>query len=205
MTIEYEDRIVLFFDIIGFKTIIESKSCQDIYNLLDTIKEESFKQNANDILLSCGEDGVYDIDFKSGDLVVGKIMGDEVMYTFFSDSVVISIDPKGFSSIYYVFRFCANLQFTLLRNDIMIRGGLSYGKIFHKDNVAYGQALIDAYEIENKKIVYPFIGVDKNFFEQVAEAKNFQDDYFVLQNVISEKDGKPYEVYRFNSTGSVFR
>lgn len=198
MKVEYDDRIVLFFDIIGFKKIVGDRDCQEIFDILDKIQEESFNQNAKDILVSCGEDGMYDIDFESGDLKVGKIMGNEVSYTFFSDSVVVSIDPKGFSSIHYIFQFCANLQFTLLQNGIMIRGGLSYGKIFHKNNVVYGQALIDAYEVEDKKIVFPFIGVDEDFFNQVAEAKNFQDDYFELQSVISEKDGQHYEVYRFN-------
>ncbi len=198
MKAEYDDRIVLFFDIIGFKKIVGDRDCQEIFDILDNIQEESLKQNAKDILVSCSEDGIYDIGFESGDLRVGKIMGNEVSYTFFSDSVVVSIDPKGFSSIYYVFRFCANLQFTLLLNGIMIRGGLSYGKIFHRNNVVYGRALIDAYEVEDKKIIFPFIGVDKDFFNQVAEAKNFRDDYFELQSEISKKDGKHYEIYRLN-------
>lgn len=48
-----------------------------------------------------------------------------------------------------------------------IRGGLSVGTLFVDDNCVYGEALIDAYELESKVAVNPIVILCENTMKLV--------------------------------------
>ncbi len=40
---------------------------------------------------------------------------------------------------------------------IMIRGGVTIGDLYHRNNIVYGPAMIEAYRLESKCAIYPRI------------------------------------------------
>ncbi|WP_331701786.1 hypothetical protein [Paenibacillus sp. IITD108] len=43
---------------------------------------------------------------------------------------------------------------------VMMRGGITYGKLYHSDGIVYGLAMIDAYNLESKCAIYPRVVVN---------------------------------------------
>lgn len=159
MNSNYQQKYVIFLDILGFSKKIESKNINYILDILSVFREEINRNNFNDIPL-CemhNQDGFQYVDICFEDFK--KICGDDFNCTSFSDNVVISINPKQITARIDVIRFCQSLQFELLKKGVIIRGGLSYGDIYHESDIVFGKALVDAVAIE-KKIKYPLIGVD---------------------------------------------
>ncbi len=51
----------------------------------------------------------------------------------------------------------------LIEKGILFRGGLTIGNIIHNENgTVFGQALIDAYQLETKSAKYPRIVLSTN-------------------------------------------
>lgn len=161
---EYGDKYVIYFDILGFKNMIYSKSCEDIYNTLQTNIKNIHHANFNDILLVKCDDGSLDIDFEDGDIKHGNIAGEPNIISC-SDSVFITLDKNDIQNTYQLFQYIAEMQGKLIENGIMIRGGCAYGQVFHDGSVIYGPAVVGAVELEKKMENYPFIGLTPNVFQ----------------------------------------
>lgn len=151
MKTEYENRVTLFIDILGFKKIINhtvnadgSDNHLEIEFLIETL---GLIKNH------------LEIDFPDE----GKMLSRQI--THFSDSIIISFreDQEG-----EVFKTLFNVQkliILLLNRNILCRGAISYGKLLHNDRYIFGPALNKAYETENKAALYPRIILDKSIIE----------------------------------------
>lgn len=96
----------------------------------------------------------------------------------FSDSIIISA-PYNTHTFYEFSKLIAEYQFKLLLNGILIRGGITYGKHFYKDNFLFSSALIDAYGIESKLARFPRIIISNDLYELV-NGSNL--DYVISDN-----------------------
>lgn len=145
--VQYDERIVAFVDILGFKEIIY-KSANDpalvtrIFDALDVGKDDWATMFAADVGLMLKPDD-FDDRFHS-----------------FSDCIVISV-PKTIQEIglliYVTFKICRQL----LGQGFTSRGGIAMGKLFHRDNdeskkdrslasaMVFGPAFVDAYQFES--------------------------------------------------------
>ena len=63
------------------------------------------------------------------------------------------------------------IAFRLLRLGFLVRGGIARGDLFHHVGKVVGPALIKAYELENKKAVYPRIIIDPAVSKNALEAE----------------------------------
>lgn len=156
--IKYERRIVAFIDILGFKEIVK-QSEQDttkielLYSVLDFLKgwETSDKWDLKfvEIEEDAQKKGVHNFDIR------GK-----TNTTSFSDSIVVSVKVDG-NVNEMTSTLVVNLAYIgaiLIEKGILFRGGLTIGNILHNDNgTVFGQALIDAYQLETKSAKYPRI------------------------------------------------
>ena len=88
----------------------------------------------------------------------------------FSDNIVIAI-PSDFACVnnnhptIVLNRMHAALcaiQREFLKHEILIRGGLSFGKLYIDDIFIWGKALIDAYNVEDGIAIYPRIVIDQS-------------------------------------------
>lgn len=156
--LKYEQRIVAFIDILGFKEIVkqsekDTTKIELLYSVLDFLKgwETSDKWDLKfvEIEEDAQKKGVANFDIR------GK-----TNTTSFSDSIVVSVKVDN-NVNEMTSTLVVNLAYIgalLIEKGILFRGGLTIGNIIHNDNgTVFGQALIDAYYLETKSAKYPRI------------------------------------------------
>jgi len=145
---KYEERVIAFIDVLGFsnhisKTIDDDehfKKIQDVFNYISELKRD------ND----------------TGTLSL-KELGKEV--TVFSDSIVISYPTNIPGAAFYLLLDIIHIQLDMISNGMLMRGGVTAGKLYHNDNIVYGPAMIAAHQLESKVAVYPRVLVSNKLIE----------------------------------------
>ena len=96
--------------------------------------------------------------------------------TLFSDSVIITVSAERWWLHEFV-ELIADLQYFLLTQGVLIKGGIDIGNVFHNKDYVFGNGIVRAYIIECKiskyrRIVisdramkYAFDELDKDFNE----------------------------------------
>lgn len=143
----YQNRIVAFIDILGFKELVK-QTVND--------REPELGKQKLDSLYNVVE---YVTDFMNLSREEIGFEGD-TKTTLFSDSIVISIDRANSHGILTIFATLKKLQIHLIKDGILLRGGIVYGKLIHKDDILIGPALIAAYNLESSAALYPRIVID---------------------------------------------
>ena len=144
---EYSNRLIVFIDVLGFGRLVEL-SAKD-----STQSEQLIKRIANAILTS------------SNELISGSNRGN-YMFTQFSDSLVISTpyDRTTFEHQFFVLSLIGVI-YEFLQHDLLLRGGVTLGKLIHTDVLLFGPAMNRAYQIESNLAKFPRIVID----EQLAD------------------------------------
>lgn len=160
----YEMRYVAFIDILGFKnkvykSVYDSSELHRIENVLKYIQELK-KQNDEDSYSS-------------------KYVGRE--FSMFSDSIVISYPAYGQGNAFNILIDLAHICLEILAKGFILRGGITIGKLFHKDVVCFGPAMNMAVEME-KNAKYPRIIVDQNVLSNGLRYRG------IANNISEEKD-----------------
>lgn len=134
MEIKYDDRIVAFIDVLGFSNLVYSDKLEPISHYYAMILTD-FKEAA---------------------------IKKKFKFLMISDSIVVHA-PQTQDGFFAVIRALSSLQHRLLLKGILIRGGVSFGKLYvnETDNIIVGAGLINAYNLE-KKAIYPRIVIDRN-------------------------------------------
>ncbi len=156
--IKYEKRLVVFMDILGFKEIVsqsekDPEKIQLLFSVLNYLKDWEVSENWNLKFVEIEEDaqkkGVENFEIR------GKTNS-----TSFSDSIVVSVKVNN-NENEIASTLIVNLPYigaVLLEKGILFRGGLTIGDIIHNENgTVFGQALIDAYNLERSSAIFPRI------------------------------------------------
>ena len=135
----YEDRIVCFLDILGFKGHIANS-----IDKIDKIKELA------DAFTSIRE--ILSIDRP------GDCQGKEV--TQFSDSIVISFPAYLESGVFDALLEILQVQTSLAQKGYLCRGGVARGQLIHTPMLLFGPAMVEAHTLESKAALYPRVILD---------------------------------------------
>ncbi len=166
--LKYENRLIAFIDILGFKDIIKQSDIDPskielIYSVLEYLKDWEKPENWELKFVAIEEcaqyKGVNNFDLS------GK-----TNITSFSDSIVVSVkvDDNVNEMASTLIANLAYIGTVLLEKGILFRGGLTIGNIIHNDNgTVFGQGLIDAYMLENKSAKYPRIILSDKFIKEL--------------------------------------
>jgi len=183
MNYSFENRIVVFIDILGFaEKINQAKSdplylnnlCKALYSIQCYIKEAE-----------------TDLEFNK----------ETTSITQFSDSVVISVKLENSYDILAIFKLLKRIQVNLVQDQILIRGGIVKGDLIHNKDLLLGPGLVDAYYLESKCAQYPRILIDPKVLWQNADEiglpkKPFRiKDYDHHKTFIPDLDGTFYIDY----------
>lgn len=141
----YEDRIVAFIDILGFGALVVSLAEQPelherLFYALTHIK--SYKMTSQ----------------------MDNTAHSDLEVSVFSDSIVMSAEKHNFNRIIWASGW---LHAQLLGSGILTRGGISFGKTVHTDDILYGEGMLKAYKIESNAAVYPRIVLDPALINQI--------------------------------------
>ena len=168
----YEDRITVFFDILGWRSLIEAAGSNPALVSAIALIPRMFARLARD----------HNTEGSSG-------AGSRI--TTFSDSVV-------FSAPYVAEEFAARLnglaevQFGLLTIGMCLRGGITVGPLVHDDLLLFGPAMNRAYHLESQLAVVPRLLLDPDLPRDIRTAAE-------SAIAIDEMDGLAY-VNPFNRT-----
>jgi hypothetical protein len=80
-----------------------------------------------------------------------------------------------------------DLSYSLLFEGFFVRGAIVKGRLYHDDEMVFGEALVKAYSLENEVARYPQIMITSDV---VADAKIY-DNNFLTELVRKASDG-PY-------------
>lgn len=126
----YEDRAVLFMDILGFKNLVKTQEADRVLHALQRIQAfvKIFSPN-----------------------------GEDPRMTTFSDCIVISAPLAHGDGVKRLGVIACMLWLDLLGVGVLARGAITCGPLYHAENIVFGQAMIDAYMLESKKAIFPRI------------------------------------------------
>lgn len=151
----YRDSYISFLDILGFKQLVQDernshKIATPYYALQDMFASS-------------------DKDSSAGKMSLALI----------SDTIVLSAD----ASIPNIVENVVSLTSAIIREyweeGIILRGAITFGKLFHDGNIVYGPALVDAYLMERDKAVFPRVIVSKDMFQKHIVGTGFQEQFVV--------------------------
>ena len=99
--------------------------------------------------------------------------------TMFSDSIVISKEVDEYFSFSDFIESIAQLQFNLLKEGILLRGGVDIGPIYHDESFIFGSGMISAYLLESNVSRYPRITISNNAIEKIQlwDEKKFENKF----------------------------
>ncbi|HVC09022.1 MAG TPA: hypothetical protein VNH15_03685 [Elusimicrobiota bacterium] len=150
----YDDRIVCFLDVLGFREHIHKTIGVSGNDNVDRISE---------IVEAIQEAGqILEIDQQ-------KIFSPKRI-TQFSDSIVISFPADKESGVYHAIEEILWVQMSFLKRDMLCRGAIARGKLMHGSDVLFGPAMVDAYMLESKAANYPRVILDQAIIDAGAAA-----------------------------------
>lgn len=147
---KYQNRAILFIDLLGFKNAVNSS----VYS------EELFTKIMR---------AVNSLYKAKGDNYNGPLKGSEigVDISTFSDSLVISKDLLEPGSFYYLLNMAYFAIAEIIASGFVARGAITVGKLYHDEKVIFGPGINDAYMLENKCAIYPRVIVQKEVVEKM--------------------------------------
>lgn len=181
----YKQCLVAFIDILGFKDLVykaekDQNLQKTIFDSLKLLKqfEDNSKWSSKFIRIeeSAERKGYdnFEINFKT-------------KCTCFSDSIVVSVEIDEEKINEYFSTLVTNLGnigMYLLEEGVLIRGGLTIGKLHHEEGVVFGSGLIEAYEIESKLSNYPRIILSQKLIEKLQYPLNDKKDKYPYHGYI---------------------
>jgi len=155
---EYEEQFTAFIDFLGFSEVSTRTDDTTRLKVLDLLRSLSTLRGEFDVQSTAQESS--------------KSFSIKPAISTFSDHIVISypLQPiySELGSSEHVAAFVIMTQFTqllariaaaALRIGFLVRGGATIGKLYHARGVVFGEALIDAFQIESRTAVYPRVVV----------------------------------------------
>ena len=167
---EYEERLVCFADLMGFKAAIDQ-----------SLEEPDVRQRLYEVINELGEGELESFVYgaipimEQGKLIPAREkLGEKSYETFhpalrleitqFSDSFVFSAPAENFAACEMLIKsvFAMHILF-FMSLGMMIRGGIAVGKIIHTMNgPLFGPAMNMAYMLESQSAIYPRVVISKD-------------------------------------------
>lgn len=141
----YEARLTLFIDFLGFKETVEAtvNNSEALAHLVETISDATREANSGDRA-----------DFHA---------------TQFSDCLVISYSLKP-DALFVMVNKLSLMLISITYRGYLIRGGLTYGKLLHNDSSLLGPAMNRAYQLESEIAKWPRVILDPEVFNNLLSS-----------------------------------
>lgn len=158
-----EERFVAFIDILGFTEIVKSIESNNTSDNPTFKRIKSILNYMNNEANNPYNDTDLPIYVKTENGLEERELGDpKIIYV--SDCIIISAEPTldGFKGLSRkIHKITADLAY----DGIFCRGAITKGKLFHHDRIMFGSSYIRAYELEEKKAIFPRVIVDPDIID----------------------------------------
>ena len=180
----YRPAIITFVDILGFKSLVNTCSFEDISAKLKTVLHFSGFDETED-----GE-------------------GFEPRIIQFSDSIIRirPLDSNTNSKFPYGLAFfelldLVHMQGELVNHGICLRGGVAIGDVHFEGNMIFGPGFVRAYELESIYAKYPRVVVDPKIIEAISADKrlvsshnSWEDEVESIRKNLRREDDGVYSI-----------
>jgi len=177
----YEERIIAFVDILGFKAIVNGNNAEKVKEILTIPKNYFYNQP------------------------IKKYRN--IQISLFSDSIIISFLYTEEHAVYNLLLDLQNILIEFIYKGVVCRGFIKKGNVYHDQNFLFGPAFNEAYDFE-KKMKYPKIGFDNDIYTigckyHDPKKTERQEDIFLRTLFIKDNDNTYYIDYLFTPISSV--
>lgn len=150
--VKYTDKYVCFLDLLGYKESL--KNVDEFEKLISTNSLFNVFKNMSN-------------------------QNTNLDMQLFSDSIFIAANSSDLSDMLIYISF---LSSNLLQNGFLLRGGITFGKLYNENNIFTGPAIVDAYKLENQNAIYPRIIIDEYAHNQMlidlpSKINRFREDF----------------------------
>lgn len=108
------------------------------------------------------------------------------LVTMFSDSVMITAST-GMWFLHEFVELISHLQYFLLTQGVLLRGGIDVGTVFHDNNYLFGKGIVGAYLIECNIAKYPRIVISNRAMSFAQKVADSSFDHY-MNTVINDKE-----------------
>lgn len=166
----YKNCYIAFLDILGFKRMVDTMPCSEIYE----IYSKRMKNSISRIYLG------KELCFDMSDIKI-KVM---------SDSICFYVDSSKSNALAGLIVACEYFQEQLLRlsNPILTRGAIVKGDIFTENDIIYGPGFVKAYLMEENNAKYPRIIMTKETIDSAKELTTEQINHIIPMFTFSDFD-----------------
>jgi hypothetical protein len=197
---KYEEQFIAFIDFPGFSEA-------------STKSDEATRSKILSLLLALAAlRGEFDLQSKRQEM--SKITLINPAISTFPDHIVISfpLEALGSDAATIVFQSLTLLLISLaveaLRSGFLIRGGATIGNLYHAKGVVFGEALIDAVQIESGAAMYPRVVLSSHITSRPKWMEHHQEwvakdidglyyfDYFKMLLPHSGPPGEHNNIFR---------
>ncbi|MCP4177483.1 MAG: hypothetical protein GY756_06935 [bacterium] len=178
---EYEDRLLIYLDVLGFENYINHTQ----ESRLEPGNKVKNVQRYLDMLNSfvCNEA-----------ISVSKTK----IVTCFSDLIVISISTNEIEFFAHEIMDLNYLMYNSIVHGFLIRGAIVYGNLIHTKNQIFGPALIKGYKYERDISKFPRIIIERSIVEDILDytGNSNNPDFSSFKNSVRiDNDGHHYLDY----------
>ena len=181
--ITYENRIVAFIDILGFRELVSlsalhPETTEHIYAFIQDIQTGSLGDSIYGSIPTFGLDGSKELKparalEKADDAIKMMRVNWPMAITQFSDSLVLSCKADDGHTSVLMIEFIAKLMRASFELGFILRGGITLGPLIHEEGGAlFGPAFVEAYALESKMANWPRILVEQSIVDLVIEVEN---------------------------------
>ena len=155
--LEYRDAVVTFIDILGFRDLVANRTAQEILSSIGLLRAFGGTEDSNQL------EPFETQSFAFSDSVV------RVRYFDFQDG-------EGQGAIFSETLNLVHAQAELVNRGILVRGGLTTGRIFAAPSNVFGPAFVRAYELESSFANFPRIVLGPEVFSALRNDVRLSDD-----------------------------
>lgn len=166
----YMNCYIAFLDILGFKKMIETMPCSEIYEIYST----RMKNGISRIYL--GKELCFEMS--------------EIKMKVMSDSICFYVDSSKPNALAGLIVACEYFQEQLLKlsNPILTRGAIVRGDIFTENDIIYGPGFVKAYLMEENNAKFPRIIMTKETIDSAKENATAQMEPIIPTYTFSDFD-----------------
>ncbi|NVM66848.1 hypothetical protein FHW88_005166 [Mucilaginibacter sp. SG538B] len=190
--IQYEERVTVFIDILGFKDLLAETVSRDEVQNQAKVQEIAGAYRIMRNVLEVDTTEKRRVDLKK----------DSRQITIFSDCVVISFKADQPDEIFFTLMDIQGMIIELAAKGILCRGAITHGALVHKPEMLFGPALVEAYLLESKAALYPRVILHRDII-RLAKLNSVLDSAEALRELLVKDSDGMYYVDYFSSAQDV--
>jgi hypothetical protein len=147
---EYEECVVTFLDVLGFRALLRSESADQIAKILNILRSVSKPDTPLEVTRSD--------EFRIQSEAVQEIISDAVVR-----ARTLNTKYRDGAFIWEIIDLL-HIQIECIANGVLLRGAVTIGDLHIGQDLkgpVFGTALVRAYEMESDEVVYPRIAIDE--------------------------------------------